>query len=125
MSLLVLFSTFSISVEKHFCGDRLIDTALFSESKKCGFENESSNDLETKITKKSCCKDVVDIIEGQDELQKQSFDDLNFQEQLLFCYTYSFLNLFEVDADKTSSFTEYSTPKLVVDISIRDQVFLI
>ena len=35
MALLVLFSTISFTVEKHYCGDFLIDTDVFSQVKKC------------------------------------------------------------------------------------------
>ena len=64
MALLVLVSTLSFTVEKHFCGNTLIDVSLFSEADKCDME---MMEMElAKITKKSCCKDVVDVIEGQD-----------------------------------------------------------
>tara|TARA_R110002033_G_scaffold155892_1_gene192145 strand:+ start:131 stop:289 length:159 start_codon:yes stop_codon:yes gene_type:complete len=31
MALLVLFSTFSFTVDKHFCGNTLVDTAVFGK----------------------------------------------------------------------------------------------
>ena len=60
MALLVLLSTVSFTVEKHFCGDVLIDTAVFTEAQKCmmeAFEMEQAL-----ITKKNCCKDELEVI---------------------------------------------------------------
>ena len=38
MALLVLMSTVSVTIEKHFCGDHLVDVAIFSDAEKCGME---------------------------------------------------------------------------------------
>ena len=45
------------------------------------------------ITKKNCCKDLVDIVKGQDELNLRSFDDLDFsQQQFISTFVYSYIN---------------------------------
>ena len=124
MSLLVLFSTVSFTVEKHYCGDALIDISVFSEVERCASEAYEI-ELE-KITKKSCCKDVVDLVEGQDELQKTSFDDLDLDQQLfLDIYFQSYKNLFEGLPQHLIPHKNYSPPNLVFDIQVLDQVFLI
>ena len=122
MSLLVLFSTVSFTVEKHYCGDILIDVSVFSEVEKCASETYEK-ELE-KITKKPCCKDVVDLIVGQDELHKSSFDDFS-QQVFLAIYLHSYKNLFEGLAQHVIPHENYSPPNLVVDIRVLDQVFLI
>ena len=78
LALLVLFSTVSFTIEKHYCGDVLVDVALFAEAEKCAMEPQELA-LE-KLTKKHCCKDEVDVVKGQDELIK-SFNDLDFETQ--------------------------------------------
>ncbi len=40
LAILVLFSTVSLTVEKHFCGNFLVDTALFSVADSCGMSVE-------------------------------------------------------------------------------------
>lgn len=124
MALLVLVSTVSFTVEKHFCGDVLVDVSLFSEAQKCGMEA-----LEVEmavITKKSCCKDTVDIIKGQDELNFKTFNDLDFNQQLfLVNFTYSYLNLFEGLPKQVIPHKNYSPPNLIKDIQVLDQVFII
>src|SRR5690606_17524991 len=80
LALLVLFSTVSITIEKHFCGDVLIDVAVFKEAQKCAMEAFEME--QALITKKNCCKDVLEIVKGQDELKMSNFEDLHSDQQL-------------------------------------------
>ena len=118
LSALVLFSTFSFTVEKHYCGNTLVDVSVFSEVKGC--------DMEMKATskKKTCCKDTVDVIEGQDELNTVSFDDLLFSKQLLFS-TYGYVSLCESGQKRLIPHKDYSPPDIIFDIQLLDEVFLI
>ena len=119
MALLVLFSTVSFTVEKHFCGDNLIDVAIFSEAKKCG-------DYMEQTSEKSCCNDEIEIIKGQDELKFSSFEYLDFSQQVFIAsIAYSYSNLFESLPKQIIPFKDYSPPNLVVDIQVLDQVFII
>lgn len=124
LALLVLFSTVSITVEKHFCGDVLIDVAVFKEAQKCtmeAFEMEQAL-----ITKKNCCKDILEIVKGQDEMKMSNFEDLHIDQQLfLESFVYSYVNLFEGLSQCIIPHKNYSPPNLVEDIHILDQVFLI
>ena len=124
MAMLVMFSTVSFTVEKHYCGDMLVDVAVFEEAKKCGME--TSDKLVEKITKKTCCKDTVDLLEGQDELRVNSFDDLDFEQQLfVVSFVYSHINLFEGLPQLVVPHKDYSPPNLIVDRQLLDEVFLI
>jgi len=119
MAILVLFSTVSFTVEKHFCGDHLVDMAIFSTAKKCG------NSME-KTTYKSCCKDEVEVVQGQDELKFSSFEDLNLDQQIFIAaFIYSYSNLFQSLPKQIIPFKDYSPPNLVFDIQVLDQIFLI
>lgn len=123
LAVLVLFSTFSFTVEKHYCGDRLVDIAVFSEVKGCGMEMKTKT---ASTLKTSCCKDVVDIIEGQDELKVTSFNDLEDPQRLFlstFIYTYN-LN-FESLPKQIIPHKDYSPPNIIRDIQLLDDVFLI
>ncbi|TXE06137.1 hypothetical protein FUA26_14250 [Seonamhaeicola algicola] len=123
LALLVLISTVSFTVEKHYCGDVLIDVSLFADANKCGMETQGQ-DLE-KTTKKSCCKDEVHVVEGQDKLLKSS-NNLEFQQQLFITsFVYTFYNLFESLPKQTIPHKDYSPPKLTTNILVLDQVFLI
>ncbi|WP_083692168.1 hypothetical protein [Seonamhaeicola sp. S2-3] len=123
LALLVLFSTVSFTIEKHYCGDVLVDVALFTGAEKCAMESQEL--ASQKITKKHCCKDEVDVIKGQDELIK-SFDDLDFEQQLFITsFVYTYHNLFESLPKQTIPHKDYTPPKLISDILVLDQVFLI
>lgn len=116
----MLFSTVSFTVEKHYCGDTLVDVSIFTEAEKCGMEAQDM------LQKKSCCKDEVDVVQGQDELKAPSFEDLNIeQQQLLVAFTQSYSSLFESFPKEVIPPTDYSPPNLVYDIQVLDQVFLI
>ncbi|TYB78230.1 hypothetical protein ES674_00165 [Bizionia myxarmorum] len=120
MALLVLFSTVSFTVEKHFCGDVLIDTSIFNSAEKCTPDNA---EVKTAV---DCCKDILDIIKGQDELSVKALQDLDFDHQLfLSTLTYSYLNLFEGLPELVVPHQNYSPPNLIADIQILDQVFII
>ncbi len=124
LALVVLVSTVSFTIEKHFCGDVLIDIAMFSDVKKCSME-ALEIELE-KITKKSCCKDIVDVVEGQDELNFKAFDDLDFKQQLFVAsFTYTYIYLFEGLQKQIVPHKDYSPPNLTLDIQLVDQVFII
>ena len=124
LAFLVLFSTVSFTIEKHFCGDVLVDVAVFTEAQKCAMESYELA-LE-KITKKSCCKDEIDVLKGQDELKFSAFEDLEFHQQIfLSTLTYSYFNLFESLPNESIPHKDYSPPNLVADLQVLDQVFLI
>jgi hypothetical protein len=122
MALLVLFSTVSFTVEKHYCGEHLIDVAVFTGAEDCSGEKIS----ETKTTKKGCCKDEIDVLEGQDELRVNGIDYLEFEQQLFVAsFVYSYINLFEGLPQLVIPHRDYSPPNLIIDRQVLDQVFLI
>jgi hypothetical protein len=120
LALLVLFSTVSFTIEKHFCGDVLVDVSLFVEADKCAMEAQEM------LQKKSCCKDELNVVQGQDELSLTFFDDLNFeQQQFITVFTYAYVNGFESLPKQIIPHKDYSPPNLVTDIQVLDQVFII
>ena len=119
LAIIVLCSTVSFTVEKHFCGDTLIDIAVFTELDKCAMDAEE-------LTKKRCCKDKIDLVKGQDELIIKTIDDLDFNEQLfLKAFTYSYINLFENISKWIIPHKDYAPPNLIIDKQIMDQAFII
>jgi len=124
MAFLVLFSTVSFTVEKHYCGDVLIDAAVFTEAQKCvkeAFELEQAV-----LTKKECCKDELEIVKGQDQLKLSKFEDLSLDQQVFVASLfYSYCHLFETVSELNIPHKNYSPPNLILDIQVLDQVFLI
>lgn len=119
MAILVLFSTVSFTIEKHYCAGNLIDVAIFTEVDKCGDNMEE-------LSMKSCCMDEVEVIKGQDELKYSSFEEIDFEKQIfLTTFVYSYTNLYESLPKQIIPFKDYSPPNLVYDIQVLDQIFLI
>lgn len=126
MAFVVLFSTMSFTYSKHYCGDFLVDSALFSKAKSCGMEMETASiDSDCNSFKKDCCSDEVNQIEGQSNL-KIDFNNLTFpQQELVAAFTYSYLNLFHETINDKVSFLDYSPPLVDKNISVLYQVFRI
>ena len=119
MALLVLFSTMSFTVDKHFCGSYLVDQAVFSEAKDCGMEHAGD------MSGEDGCKDQKVSVEGQKDL-KISFNDLDLPQQVfLASFTYSYVDLFDGLPQQEIPFSDYSPPLLVTDIHVLNETFLI
>lgn len=125
MAFVVLFSTMSFTLDMHYCGDTLVETALFHKAKGCGMDMQKPSTEGCSITKKNCCNDEQLVVSGQDELQLQ-IDKISFEQQVFiasFVYTYS--SLFE-GLDKNVSFYEAYKPPLVVKQLYKiDETYLI
>jgi len=124
LAILVLFSTLSFSVEKHYCGTYLVDVAVSFSSEKTEkdcFGNELIN-----ISKSSCCNDVIEFIEGQEVIQNNNFKDFEITDYHFFAaFVYTYSNRFESFPKATIPNDDYAPPKLLVDRLITHQVFLI
>lgn len=109
----------SFTLNKHFCGDFLVDQAIFFEADTCGMEHESG------LADEEGCSDESVAIDGQKDL-KISFNDLNFDQQVfLVGFAYSFSGLFEELPPQDIPFVKYLPPLLVQEIHILNETFLI
>ena len=125
MSFVVLFSTMSFTVNMHYCGDTLLETAIFHKSKGCGMEMEKPSTEGCFITKKNCCDDKQLVIDGQDEL-RLNFDKLTFeQQQFVASFINTYINLFEGLYKNVSFYEEYKPPFVVKQIFKIDETYLI
>jgi len=126
MAFVVLFSTMSFTYSEHYCGDFLVDTALFSKAESCGMMMETASaDSDCNSFKKDCCSDKVKQIEGQSNL-KIDFNSLTIpQQEFVAIFTYSYLNSFESVDTKINAFEDYSPPLVDKDIAVLYQVFRI
>jgi hypothetical protein len=121
LALLVLFSTFSFTVEKHFCGEFLMDVSFIGHADDCGMDMEKVS-----AKKKNCCKDEVHHIEGQDELQQASIDEFNFpKQQFLVSFYISYNDLFIENESKKIAYKDASPPDIPLDYQVIYQSFLI
>lgn len=126
MALVVLFSTLSFTINMHYCGNSLVDSAIFKQAKTCGMEMQKSmSNSECSITKKDCCNDEQITFEGQDELNI-SLDKLNLTQQLFIgSFVYSYINLFGDLEENIIPFNDYPPPLIVKSIYKIHEVYLI
>lgn len=126
MTILLLLSTTSWKVEKHYCMGHLMDVALFTDVDTCGMNMSAADNTETlNESENSCCNDEIIFVEGQDDL-KLSFNDLDTDQQsFLIAFKYSYSHIFQVQTDKFVPHDQYPPPILVKDIQLFDEVYLI
>ena len=126
MSMVVLFSTMSFTINMHYCGDTLVEIAFFHKAKGCGMEiQKPTTNSGCSVEKKGCCTEKQIKIKGQDELNT-SFDSLTFQQQqFLATFAYTYINLFEGYKANKTGFSEYPPPFIVKNIYKLDETYLI
>ena len=122
LSFLVLFSTFSFTVDTYYCGDFLMDVSILGETDGCGMQM----DKQVVAEKKNCCKDEVHKVEGQDELQVQKVEQITFEnQQFLTSFVVSYQDLFLINELKTNFYKDFSPPDIPKNYQVLYQPFLI
>lgn len=122
LAFLVLFSTFSFTVDKHYCGDFLVDVSFIGETEGCAM----NMDAVAFTKKKNCCKDEVQKFEGQDELQINKIENFTFEKvQFLTAYFISYKELFLETESKNNFYKDFSPPDIRIDYQVLYQTFLI
>ncbi len=129
MAILVLFSTLSFTVEKHFCGKSLVGHAVFSsvekcksETHSCGVEGKMSH---MKMEKDSCCSDKTERIKGQDELNLYSVSFEFVPQSFIVPLSLIWVELLPELSPEVVSYPPYEPPQLVYDVQVMCQVFTI
>ncbi|WP_258848493.1 hypothetical protein [Polaribacter sp. WD7] len=118
LALFVLFSTFSFTVEKHYCGDFLMDVSFTGDADDCT--------TVMKASKSKCCKDEVYQIEGQDELQQFTSHNFDFEKtQFLVAFYISYQDLFVVDESDKVIHIDFPPPDIPKNFQVLHQSFLI
>jgi hypothetical protein len=125
MAFVVLFSTMSFTLNMHYCGDVLVETAMFHKAEGCGMEMEKPSADGCSITKKNCCNDEQLVVDGQDELQLQ-VDKISFEQHLFIAsFVYTHVNLFEGLDNNVSSYEAYEPPLVIRQLYKIDETYLI
>ena len=125
MAFVVLFSTMSFTINMHYCGNTLVETAIFQKTEGCGMEMEKPSTEGCEISQNNCCDDKQLVIDGQDELQL-SVDKITFEQQVFIAsFVYTYINLFEGLDENISSFEEYRPPLVIRQIYKLDETYLI
>ena len=124
LSSIVLLSTISFPVEKHFCGDVLIDITVFGEVERCTLEHLETE--QEQITKVPCCKDTLEVVSTNNQLNISFCDNWNVNQiKNIGSVVYSYKSLCTIIESKLYFQNHYRPPNLVTDLQLWDQVFII
>ena len=127
LTLAVLFSTTSFTADMHFCCEKLVDISVFGKATPCDQKIQKTENTSKKcsIGVGDCCSDDSFIQQGNDNLQKVSFeiDSQNFVFLKAFVHTY--INLFEGLEENVVPFKNYKPPLIQKDLLVLHETFLI
>jgi len=126
LALIVLLSSMSFTVEKHYCGETLVDVSYFGGAESCCAKAMKKMDHEEEEPKKKgCCSNEFELIESP-TFDKERITSFTPEEVQFFAfYVYSYINLFqEVELEK-EFYKDFSPPDIVRDIQILHETFLI
>ncbi|MBD3626524.1 hypothetical protein [Cyclobacterium sp.] len=125
LSLIVLLSSMSFTLNRHLCMGEIEKVSLFKEVKACKMHAKSCHDDKSESSKKDCCENEQLIVQGQDELTKASIFKQPQPEMSAVLYllvAYFTVNTVQPDVVPHQ---HYAPPLIRQDIPVLIQSFLI
>lgn len=132
LAVIVLFSTFSFTVDSHYCGDVLVDFSIFSDAQGCGMDDLHQDECDSESVNDICndddlmhCKNIQKSIEGN-LIEQQAFENSELQKVfflLSFIQTYS--SLFISNNANVIVFSQYQPPFSDTDLTLLFENFRI
>ncbi|CAM1363678.1 HYC_CC_PP family protein [Tenacibaculum xiamenense] len=128
LALMLILSTISFTVEKHFCGDSLVNISFLGDAGACQDEpDDDCADSLLTLEKDSCCKNEITYLEGQYEInkaikEKSLFNKINSVAVLNEEKVFQFFGVVDT-LDLLNQ--EYSPPQITYDIQLLYEVFII
>ncbi|ANW95570.1 hypothetical protein AXE80_04445 [Wenyingzhuangia fucanilytica] len=124
LAFIVVFSTVSVTLTMHFCGEKISAVTVLQNVKQCCSDVQNSEGI-TQITKKTCCSDVKITKDSQTEIQTQN-TTLSLHQKVFFTsFVTAYLSLFKNQNKQDFTFLDYSPPLVVKPIYKLDEVYLI
>lgn len=126
LTALMLFSSVSFTVEKHFCGGQVFFDSFFGKAEKCGMDDDlcKSENNNPSFTKKSCCKDEFHFINGS-VFEKTPVLKLGSNQQNFIVFNLIDTVLFSQKENESTHFKKYFPPPNKNNFNILYQVFRI
>ena len=125
MAFVVMCSTLSFTVDMHYCGGVLVDTAIFQKVKTCGMDMQKPSTEGCSKMKKNCCSDEQKVLDNQDELQL-TVDSISFEQQVFIAsFVHTYINLFEGLDKDIISYETYEPPLVIRQLFKLDETYLI
>lgn len=128
MVTILMVSTTSFSIYKHFCGDNLVEVSRYETRSCCPSEEDehskkTSNELS--FSEKECCKNETEISEPPTLDNSKNFKLIKNQLVFVTSFYYSFIEKNEDFDSKTNFYNNFSPPEIVLNKQVQFQSFLI
>ncbi|MEQ8624448.1 MAG: hypothetical protein RJQ00_06320 [Vicingaceae bacterium] len=106
----------------HYCGQTIVDVALFSDAEPCPMDTGMNNE----VKQAPCCSDRQIIIEGEDYLSCKPFEKQEVEKVEILLADLQFPIELLVEKEQSISLLEHYTPPLIErDITVAVQSFLL
>lgn len=124
MAILVVLASFSFTIEKHFCGPNLVAISVISNIESC-CKGDIPKDKSVQFSTPPCCTNAHTLIEGFDNYPTITTVQALNNLVVAILTSNHYTQAFELEPKLNPSNFNYRPPPLVVNIQVRDQVFLI
>ncbi|WP_224489930.1 HYC_CC_PP family protein [Robertkochia flava] len=126
MAFVVMFSTMSFSINKHYCMDHLVDVSLILPAEDCGMDMMMAETTKgEQVDATPCCSEEHILIEGQDEVSPAQDGSSEVPQVVIAAFMYSFSLFFEEETPERPEFKDYSPPLLIKDLPVFYESYLI
>lgn len=132
LTMIVLFTTTSYSVEEHICGGNVYSVSFFGTAENCGMENDIIEFRESNqsnnfiaLSNESCCHDESKLVAGSTAQQDSGISFKTDKTYFLASYILSANQLIEINADTSEQYKNYIPPLIIKDVSVLFEVFRI
>ncbi len=124
MAFVVLLSTMSFTIDKHYCGSVLVDVSINKSADACDMGMTLSPE-KVLTGKKSCCQDEHIVILGQDELKKGLDNGIEFQFVSAILQQHTFSLVLGESSSLFTVFGNHDPPSIRQDFYKLYQTYLI
>jgi hypothetical protein len=126
LTVLVLFSSVSFTVEKHLCGGHVFSESFFGNAEKCGMDDGDCELAGSKssYSKKSCCEDEIQFINGS-VFEKVPVIKLDNKQQNYIVFDLIDTVSYSQKENDSTHFKNYFPPPNTHNFNILYQVFRI
>ncbi|MFO7822627.1 MAG: hypothetical protein R6V72_01720 [Cyclobacterium sp.] len=125
LTLTVLLSSVSFTLNRHLCMGELEKVSLFNAAEKCNMHNKACHGEEDENSKEDCCEEEKLVVQGHDELIKAPVFQQAQPEMVAVLYLIvSFLSYHNGLVENVPH-QHYAPPLIPQDIPVLIQSFLI
>ena len=125
MVAILLLSTTSFAVYKHFCGDNLVAISTEKVDSCCVTENTPLESNKLNFSEEDCCKNEATIKNIQLFDTSSSIKLTKSQTLFLTSFYFNFIEKSTFVNNTKSYYKDFSKPKLVINKQVLFQTFLI